>query len=112
MTARPTRPNKLFSPVMRFLIWLFVLCLTIALLRRAVVWVLRGFVNSLTRREAAPDQQHTVGSRRLVRDPVCGVHVAEERAIPLRTGDEVLHFCSAACRDQYAANEQKVAANG
>lgn len=96
-------------PVMRFLIWLVTLCLTIALLRRAVAWMLRGFVNSLTRREAAPDQQHTVGSRRLVRDPVCGVHVAEERAIPMRTGSEVMYFCSAACRDQYAANEQKFA---
>lgn len=97
---------------MRFLIWLLVLCWTVALLRRAVAWMLRGFLNSLTRREAAPDQEYTVGSRRLVRDPVCGVHVTEERAILLRTGGEVLHFCSTACRDQYAANEQKFAANG
>ena len=97
---------------MRFLIWLLLLCLTIALLRRAVVWMLRGFFNSPTRREVARNQEPTVGSRRLVRDPVCGVHVAEERAIPLRSGGEVMHFCSAACRDQYAANEQKFAANG
>jgi YHS domain-containing protein len=97
---------------MRFLIWLVALCLTIMLLRRVVAWTLRGIVNSLTRREDAPGQQHTAGSRRLVRDPVCGVHVAEERAIPLRSGGEVMHFCSAACRDQYAANEQKFAANG
>ena len=102
----------LSSRVMRFLIWLVALCWAVALLRRAVAWMLRGFLNSLTRREAAPDQQPTVGSRRLVRDPVCGVHVAEERAIPLRTGDEVVHFCSAACRDQYAVNEHKFAANG
>ncbi len=112
MTVRPTRLNELSSRVMRFLIWLVALCWTVALLRRAVAWMLRGFVNSPTRRETAPDQQPTVGSRRLVRDPVCGVHVAEERAIPLRAGGEVLHFCSAACRDQYAANEQKFAANG
>ena len=98
--------------VMRFLIWLVALCWAVALLRRAVAWMLHGFLNSLTRREAAPDQQPTVGSRRLVRDPVCGVHVAEERAIPLRTGDEVVHFCSSPCRDQYAANEHKSAANG
>ncbi len=97
---------------MRFLIWLIVLCWTVALLRRALAWMLRGFLNSLTRREAVPGRQPTVGSRRLVRDPVCGVHVAEERAIPLRTGGEVLHFCSTACRDQYEANEQKLAANG
>jgi YHS domain-containing protein len=112
MTARPIRLNEPSSRVMRFLIWLVILCLTIALLRRAVAWMLRRFVNSFTRREVAPDQPHTVGSRRLVRDPICGVHVAEERAIPLRTGGEVLHFCSAACRDQYAANEQNIAAHG
>ncbi len=112
MKARPIRLNELSPRVMRFLIWLVVLCWTVALLRRAVAWMLRGFVNSITRREATPDRQHAVSSRRLVRDPVCGVHVAEERAIPLRAGGELLHFCSAACRDQYAANEQKFAANG
>jgi YHS domain-containing protein len=97
---------------MRFLIWLVVLCWAVALLRRAVSWMLRGFLNSPAGRESAPAQQPIVGSRRLVRDPVCGVHIAEERAIPLRAGGEVLHFCSAACRDQYAANEQKLAAHG
>src|SRR5258707_14559187 len=105
MTARPTRLSMLSSRVMRFLIWLVALCWAVALLRRAVAWMLRGFLNSLTRREAAPDQQPTVGSRRLVRDPVCGVHVAEERANPRRAGGEVVQFCAAACRHLYAANE-------
>ena len=100
------------SRVMRFLIWLVALCWTVVLLRRALAWMLRGFLNSPTRRDTAPDQPPTVGSRRLVRDPVCGVHVAEERAIPLRTGSGIVHFCSPACRDQYAADEQKFAANG
>ena len=98
---------------MRFLIWLVVLCWTVALLRRAVAWMLRGFLNSLTRRDNVPaNQQPAARSQRLVRDPVCGVHIAEERAIPLRTAGEVVHFCSAACRDQYASNEEKFAANG
>jgi YHS domain-containing protein len=56
-------------------------------------------------------------SRRLVRDPVCGAHVAEVLAIPLREGGEVLHFCSIACRDEHlrasaAKNTKKIAANG
>ncbi len=112
MTLGPTRLNELSSRVMRFLIWLVVLCWAVALFRRALTWALRGFLNSLSRPESAPNQPPSVGSRRLVRDPVCGVHVAKERAIPLRTGGEIVHFCSAACRDQYAANEQKFAANG
>jgi len=98
---------------MRFLIWLVVLCWAVALLRRAVGWMLRSFLNSLTGSKAAgSSQQATITSRRLVRDPVCGVHIAEERAIPLRTGGEIVHFCSVACRDQYASSEQKFAANG
>src|SRR5260221_7588159 len=113
MAAGPTRLNELSSRVMRFLIWLVVLCWAVALLRRAAGWMLRGFLNSLTRRESTPTNPHSaLTSRRLVRDPVCGVHVAEERAIPLHTGGEVIHFCSVQCRDQYAGSEQKFAANG
>jgi YHS domain-containing protein len=99
---------------MRFLIWLVVLCWALALLRRAVTWMLRDFLNSLTGRNTtrSTNQAPTTSSRRLVRDPVCGVHIAEERAIPLRSGDEIVHFCSVACRDQYASKEQKFAANG
>ncbi|HEY4817745.1 MAG TPA: hypothetical protein VIH67_09980 [Candidatus Acidoferrum sp.] len=99
---------------MRFLIWLVVLCWIVAMLRRVVAWMLRGFVNSLAGRQSAPadQQQSAISSRRLVRDPVCGVHVAEERAIPLRVQGQVVHFCSAKCRDEYAGGEQKFAANG
>ena len=109
---RPTRPNEPSSRLMRFLIWLVVLCWAVVLFRRALTWALRGFLNSLSRPESAPNRPSSAGSRRLVRDPVCGVHVAEERAIPLHTGGEMVHFCSATCRDQYAANEQKFAAHG
>jgi YHS domain-containing protein len=83
------------------------------MLRRAVSWMLRGFLSSPTRGQSAPSSQQPVtNSRRLVRDPVCGVHITEDRAIPLRVRGEVVHFCSVACRDQYASNEQKFAANG
>ena len=51
-------------------------------------------------------------ARRLVRDPVCGMHMDEALAIPLREGSELLHFCSPACRDAYAGIAKKSAANG
>jgi YHS domain-containing protein len=84
------------------------------MLRRIVAWMLRRFVNTLTGSQSAPgtQQQSALSSRRLVRDPVCGVHIAEDRAIPLQVGGNVVHFCSAKCRDQYAGHEQKFAANG
>ena len=98
---------------MRFLIWLVVLCWAVMMLWRAVGWMLRSFLNSLTGGKAAdPGQEATITSRRLVRDPVCGVHIAEERGVPLRTGAEIVHFCSVACRDQYTSQEQKFAAHG
>jgi YHS domain-containing protein len=75
--------------------------------------MLRGFLSSAKPGQNAPnDQQPVTGSRRLVRDPVCGVHIAEARAIPLRVGGEVVYFCSVECRDRYAGSEEKFAANG
>lgn len=83
------------------------------MLGRAVRWLLRAVLNSHGRRESAPPGgQPAASSRRLVRDPVCGVHIAEERAIPLRIRGELVHFCSVTCRDQYVASVEKFAANG
>jgi YHS domain-containing protein len=113
--TRTIGTNGFSSRMMRFLIWLVVLCWTVAMLRRAVAWVLHGFSSSVTNQQSQQgpaNQQPTVSSRRLVRDPVCGMHVAEERAIPLQIEGELVHFCSPACRDQYARDNQKFAANG
>jgi hypothetical protein len=111
--------------IIRFLFWLLILSWSVALLRRIVGWMLRGMVSSAQstagsvsgvagsdmRKDATSGSQGS-GNRRLVRDPVCGVHVAEVLAIPLREGDEVTHFCSTACRDAYLGNAKKFAANG
>jgi hypothetical protein len=100
--------------VMRFLFWLLVLSWSMTLLRRAVAWIVRGVATSPQQGAAAgsSSNQDVATSRRLVRDPVCGVHVAEVLAIPLREGEETVHFCSIACRDQYVGNTKKFAANG
>ncbi len=99
--------------VVRFLFWLLVLSWGLRLLRRIVGGMLRN--------DQAPAPQTTdsaegipapSAARRLVRDPVCGMHVDETLSVPLREGGELLHFCSPACRDAYAANIRKFAANG
>jgi YHS domain-containing protein len=51
-------------------------------------------------------------ARQLVRDPVCGMHLAETLAIPFRDRGELLHFCSAECRDKYAHESLRRVANG
>ncbi len=106
------------SRILRFLFWVLVLSWGVKLLRYLV-----GRMMSPGAPAASPPEHMNVAgnaeaaglARRLVRDPVCGVHVAEVLAIPLREGAETLHFCSLACRDQYAnANraQGKIAANG
>jgi len=99
--------------IAKFLFWLLVVSWGVRLLRRIVGAMLRD------QKVPAP---HTVDSsvgipapvagRRLVRDPVCGMHVDETLSIPFREGGELLHFCSPACRDAYAVNTRKFAANG
>ncbi len=43
----------------------------------------------------------SVGPRRLVKDPVCGIYVDEEEAIKLKWQGEILYFCSEECRDKF-----------
>jgi hypothetical protein len=99
--------------MIRFVFWLVIVSWSVALLQRLVAWMLRGATNDRGQSaDAAPAVETPAKARRLVRDPVCGVHIAEVLAIPLREGSEVVHFCSTACRDQYAGSTRKFAANG
>jgi YHS domain-containing protein len=94
--------------MLRYLFWMVIVYWSVALLRRIV-----GSMGS-TGVKAPPDVVVPNDSiaRKLVRDPVCGTHLAETIAIPLRSGNELLHFCSVECRDKYVKGTQKLAANG
>jgi len=99
------------SRIIRFLFWVVVVTWGIRLLR----WVFRPNLSGSGQSQAgstATAANTEAIARRLVRDPVCGTHVAEVLAIPLRDGSETVHFCSVHCRDQYAASIRKFAANG
>ena len=108
--------------VIRFLFWLLVVSWSVALLKKLVAWMVRGATQQYSDPVSPHDpeisrRQDEVGtSRRLVRDPVCGAHVAEVLAIPLREGGQLVHFCSTQCRDQYlltnSATDEKKIANG
>jgi YHS domain-containing protein len=110
--------------IVRFLFWLLIVSWSVALLRRVLAWMLRGAMPRETERGAtgstasagvgsAPgDARSGVAARRLVRDPVCGMHVAEVLAVPLRESGELVHFCSTACRNKYLSKTERVAANG
>ena len=99
--------------VVRFLFWLLVLSWGLRLLRRIVGSMLRNAEAPAPQTaDSADGTPESSAARRLVRDPVCGMHVDETLSIPLREGGELLHFCSPACRDAYAASTRKFAANG
>ncbi|MGA2420176.1 MAG: hypothetical protein ABSG69_08840 [Candidatus Acidiferrum sp.] len=95
--------------LVRFLVWVLVLSWALRLIGRLAGWALRraagtgqaatGTAESSAGTAAAGAQ---LRARRLVRDPVCGMHLAETLAIPFREGGELRHFCSVACRDTYA----------
>jgi hypothetical protein len=114
--------------IFRFLFWLLIVSWSVVLLRRVLAWMLRGAMPAQAEQDAAAagsaadadagvgagsrNAESGVAARRLVRDPVCGMHVAEVLAIPLRESGELVHFCSVACRDKYVSSTQRMAANG
>jgi hypothetical protein len=110
--------------IARFLFWLLIVSWGVRLLRRVLAWMVGGAMPSETNEHAAGfpagagvrsapgDGANGVAARRLVRDPVCGLHVAEVLAVPLRDRGELVHFCSLACRDEYVNGRQRMAANG
>jgi YHS domain-containing protein len=99
--------------MIRFLFLFLVLLWVLTWLRRAVAWMLGGSGTSSGQRENVPGDvaRQGAGAKRLVRDPVCGVHIAEDRALTVSNAGELVHFCSAACRDRYAVSAKKFAAH-
>jgi YHS domain-containing protein len=95
--------------IVRFLFWLLVVSWSAWLLRRLFRGALQNSASTVQRGSA---QASGSLARRLVRDPVCGMHVDETLSIPFREGNELLHFCSIACRDAYVVGVKKFAANG
>jgi YHS domain-containing protein len=104
---------NILAGIVRFLFWLLVVSWGVRLLRHVVGWMLGSTAatpNQAT--DSSAGEQTPSAARRLVRDPVCGLHVDETLSIPLREDGELLHFCSIACRDAYVGNTKKFAANG
>jgi YHS domain-containing protein len=103
----------LLGRIARFLFWLLVISWSVWLLRRVFGWMLQDAASGMQERSNASDSSQPPGAaRRLVRDPVCGMHVDETLSIPMREDGELLHFCSIACRDAYVVSSKKFAANG
>jgi YHS domain-containing protein len=94
--------------LIRFVFWVLI-----------VSWVTRlvGRLFAGTSRTASPGEQTgaaddlPAGGKRLVKDPVCGMHLAEELALPMNANGETQYFCSQECRAKYENSVLRRAAN-
>jgi YHS domain-containing protein len=97
----------ILARIVRYIFWVLVVSWSVAILRGIVNRMGRGVQQS----HPSDDVADQTAARKLVRDPVCGMHIAEGLALPLRQDGEILHFCSAECRDKYMSGTQRFAAN-
>lgn len=81
---------------MTWVIRILILLLVLRLLWRFVAGAIQGAGQG---RERRPLGQGVP----LVRDPVCGVHIPQSRALTARAGDRIHYFCSEQCRRAYRA---------
>jgi YHS domain-containing protein len=93
--------------MLKYLFWLLVVGWSAALLQKIVGKMAGGG----TERQPSVRVPGDRANQKLVRDPVCGMHVAEGLALPLEQGTEILHFCSDECRRKFLSGTQKLSAS-
>jgi len=93
--------------LVRFLFWVVIVSWSVSLLRRLV-----ASMGGATRNRNGPlDVPSDAVARRLVRDPVCGMHLAENLAIAERSSGRPVYFCSEECRNKFMGEPRKYVAN-
>ncbi len=105
--AATADPMTFIARVLRFLFWVLIASWSISLLRRLV----NSMGGAVTNRNQPMDVPSDAVSRKLVRDPVCGMHLAEGLAIVERGGGQPVFFCSEECRNKFMGEPRKFAAN-
>jgi YHS domain-containing protein len=99
--------------VVRFVVGVVILSGGLKLLSRFFTWVMKtSGVPGGQPNYAQPGAQQQLVARQLMRDPVCGMHMPENLAITYRDNGELKYFCSAECREKYARETLRRAANG
>jgi YHS domain-containing protein len=97
------------SRLIRFVFWVLIVSWGIKLVRRFLSGGNRQSPASGAGPAAAADGEPR--GRRLVKDPVCGLHLAEELALPMSANGETKYFCSQECRAKYESDVLRRAAN-
>jgi YHS domain-containing protein len=100
--------------VVRFVVGVVILSWGLRVLSRFFSWVMKtsGVPGGEPNYSQPDGAQQQLVARQLMRDPVCGMHVPENLAIPYRDNGELKYFCSTECRDKYASGNLRRAASG
>jgi YHS domain-containing protein len=86
-------------------IWrLLVVLLLLTVLRWAVAWI---FGSGPRKVRTSGQRQVPKSSKRMVKDPQCGMYLAPELAIEMRNAGGNLYFCSKECQENYAKAQLK-----
>jgi YHS domain-containing protein len=86
--------------VIRFLL----IAILLLLIARTVWKVIDSVMEAAgvtAKRGRGPGSPRRAPAVRLVRDPVCGTHVAPNASLSLSSGGTTHYFCSQKCRDEF-----------
>ena len=89
--------------MLRFLILEIVLPLLIFSFIRSILKTLFSSNSTRVQQQAPRAQPTVVAGGELKRDPVCGTYVSTSLSVTRKVNGELVHFCSAECRDKYKA---------
>jgi YHS domain-containing protein len=89
---------------MLLLLWILRALIILLILRYLVAFFGRRGPASMPRASRKPAVR---AGGTLVRDPQCGTYVPESTAFSISRGGATRYFCSAACRDAWAAANPK-----
>ena len=85
--------------MIRIVLYLLLAIFLVTLLRYVIGTIGRGFAALF--QSSSPDSPRVEPAGELKKDPVCGVYVSAAASVKMTVRGEVVHFCSAACRDKY-----------
>jgi len=98
---------SVLAGLLRFLVWVVVVVWVVSLIRR----LFRELSAGQKRSNRDIDVPSDAITQKLVRDPVCGMHLAPGLALVAKKGGETFYFYSDECRKKYFS-DTKFAANG
>jgi len=90
----------------RVVTYLLISVFLISIVRAVIGIILKGFVElfSPPRQQQASNRPKIPLSGELKKDPVCGTYTSTATSLKEMYGKETVYFCSAQCRDKYAAS--------